>query len=98
MKADAPLGSVWATMNTQQTNENLIVESIYLPPDADQMKSTILLSDILPQKQFTHKNVALLGDLNINWNSSSGEKHHTAGIFLSIAQFIFFHAKCFLLN
>ena len=68
--------SVWINIKAQQTNDNLIVGSIYLPPDADKMKFITLLSDILHQKQFINKKLVLLGDFNINWNSSSREKHH----------------------
>ena len=52
-----------------------MVGFIYLPQDADVMKYITLVSDILHQKQFIRRKVALLGDFNINWNSSSREKN-----------------------
>lgn len=67
--------SVWVKLLTQNNAQEIIIASIYIPPDADKIEFISLLSHTLHQKQYINKKIILCGDFNINWNSNSREKN-----------------------
>lgn len=69
---NAVCDSVWVKIQT--AGKALIVASIYLPPDHNKSEFLSILNSTLASKLLSSHELVLLGDFNINWNSSSPAK------------------------
>ena len=66
----AGVDAVWLLVNTGHGHK-LIFGSIYVPPDVGKPAFIDNLSTLLDSSAFNGREVALVGDFNINWNRAS---------------------------
>ena len=71
--------SVWLEIRTQKSKK-LIIASIYRPPDSDKTKFVRLFDNVLTTCLPESTDLVIMGDININWNSSSPIKTHLSDI------------------
>ena len=66
--------AIWVSIKNNNSR-NLIVGSIYFPPNCDVGKFLAYLDNTIHHSQFDKADILLLGDFNCNWNHSSIYKH-----------------------
>jgi hypothetical protein len=66
--------SVWIEISAPNGQKPIVVASIYVTPDSDKSQFLQQLSLLLSSPFLLHKNLIIMGDVNINWNVSSPDQ------------------------